>query len=215
VGTINWMLIDLVGLHPMIATLVAFIGLPAVSLILRPTAAGTISSSLTSGISTTLGPIPVAFIVAAVMGLALTFWLFQSRAGIVLRAVGSSDGVAKVNALRPRLARYLAYVGASLIAAVGAITLMAQIGSGDPSGGIDYTLTGISAAVIGGLALGGARGSFIGGIVGALLIEVASATTTFLGLTSATQDFLVGGLTLLAVAGYSSIRSTTNRLGAS
>jgi ribose transport system ATP-binding protein len=215
VGTINWMLIDLVGLHPMIATLVAFIGLPAVSLILRPTAAGTISSSLTSGISTTLGPIPLAFIVAVVMGLALTFWLFRSRAGIVLRAVGSSDGVAKVNALRPRLARYLAYVGASLIAAVGAITLMAQIGSGDPTGGIDYTLSGISAAVIGGLALGGARGSFIGAIVGALLIEVASATTTFLGLTSATQDFLVGGLTLLAVAGYSSIRSTTNRLGAS
>jgi ribose transport system ATP-binding protein len=206
VGLVNWALIDLVKVHAMIATLVTFTALQAVSLLLRPTPGGIISRNVTSAISTRVGPIPIAAIAVVVLALVLTFLLFKSRHGIVLRATGSNDAVARLNGLRPRTVRLFAYVGASLLAAVGSIILMAQLGSGDPSGGTSYTLASISAAVIGGASLAGGRGTFIGAAFGALLLQVSTSVTTFLNLTSAWQSFLLGGLTIIAVAGYSRSR---------
>lgn len=208
VGVVNWALIDLARMHPMIATLVTFTGLQAVSLILRPTPGGVISRGITSSISAKFGPIPVTFAIVLVLAILLAWWLLRTRSGIALRAIGSEPSLAQVNALRPRLVRLAAYVAASLIAAVGGITLMAQLGSGDPSGGTSYTLQSISAAVVGGIALTGGRGSFIGAIAGAVLIQICASVTTFLGLTTAWQSFLVGGLTIFAVAAYSKTRST-------
>jgi ribose transport system ATP-binding protein len=153
-----------------------------------------------------IGPIPVVFIVAVLISVVLGWWLTRTRAGVVLRAVGSRSETAKVNGLPPAKVRLLAYVGASLLAALGAITLMAQLGSGDPNAGSSYTLSSISAAVIGGASLLGGRGSFLGALLGALLIQTAMSVTTFMGLDSAWQSFLLGGLTIVAVAGYSKSR---------
>jgi ribose transport system ATP-binding protein len=83
---------------------------------------------------------------------------------------------------------------------------MAQLGSGDANAGSSYTLSSISAAVIGGASLLGGRGSFVGALLGALLIQTAMSVTTFMGLDAAWQSFLLGGLTIIAVAGYSKSR---------
>ncbi|MEK9577725.1 MAG: ABC transporter ATP-binding protein, partial [Aquiluna sp.] len=125
----------------------------------------------------------------------------------ILRAAGSDDHVASLNAINPLLIRYFAYVGASVLAGVASIALMAQIGSGNALGGTSYTLASISAAVIGGVSLFGARGTFFAAIVGAALIQIANSVTTFLGLNTEWQRFLVGGLTLVAVAVYSFFRA--------
>ena len=59
---------------------------------------------------------------------------------------------------------------------------MAQIGIGDPSQGANFTLTSITAVVLGGTSLLGGRGTFIGTLLGAgLIIQVLNATS-FLGL---------------------------------
>ncbi len=205
-GMVNWALSDVGGIHPMIATLVTYTALQAVALILRPTPGGTISRGITEPLSLKVGPIPVLFVLAAAVAVALSLWLYRSRGGIALRAVGSAPTVAEVNGLNPKRIRALAYVGASLLATVGAITLMVQLGSGDPTAGTSYTLSSISAAVIGGASLLGGRGTFFGAFLGALLIQTAMTVTTFIGLNSAWQQFLIGGLTILAVAGYSRSR---------
>jgi ribose transport system ATP-binding protein len=207
VGALNWALIDLGRIHPMIATLVTFTALQSISLLLRPIPGGIISRSLVNTLTTKVGPIPISFIVVLLIALVATWWLFRTRGGIVLRAVGSDERMAQLNAIRPVLVRLCVYMGASLIASFGAIMLMAQLGSGTPTGGTSYTLASISAAVIGGVALTGGRGSFLGVLAGALLIQASASVTTFLGLTTAWQSFLVGGLTIVAVAVYSITRS--------
>mgnify|MGYP002682718717 CR=1 FL=1 len=63
-------------------------------------------------------------------------------------------------------------VTCSLLTALGAIMLMTQIGVGDPRQGINYTLSSITAVVLGGTALSGGRGSFIGTVLGAVLLNV-------------------------------------------
>ena len=64
----------------------------------------------------------------------------------------------------------LGYMLRSLLTALGAVMLMAQIGVGDPRQGVDYTLSSITAVVLGGTSLRGGRGTFIGTVLGALLL---------------------------------------------
>lgn len=205
-GLVNWALGDIGGIHPMIATLVTYMALQAIALILRPTPGGTISRGITEPLGLKIGPVPALFILAVLVVAALSWWLHRTRGGIAVRAVGSQPKIAEVNGLKPRRIRCRAYIGAALLASLGALTLMVQLGSGDPTAGTSYTLSSISAGVIGGASLLGGRGTFLGAFLGALLIQTAMTVTTFVGLNSAWQQFLIGGLTILAVAGYSRSR---------
>lgn len=108
--------------------------------------------------------------------------------------------------IRPRRMLLFAYVICSLLAAAAAIPLMAQIGTGDATAGGSYTLTSIAAAVIGGASLFGGRGSFIGGLLGALLLTQINVVTAFLNLDDSWQSFLLGAMILAAVTLYSTSR---------
>ena len=92
--------------------------------------------------------------------------------------------------------------------------LMAQVGIGDASAGETYTLASITAVVLGGASIFGGRGSFIGVLFGAALIQVIINATTFLELSQAWQYWLLGGLTLLAAGFYSKARSAGARRSA-
>ncbi len=77
--------------------------------------------------------------------------------------------------------------------------LMAQIGVGDPRQGISYTLASITAVVLGGTSLAGGRGTFIGTLIGAILLTEVLNAVTFLGL-SQTYQYLFQGLLVVASA---------------
>ena len=108
--------------------------------------------------------------------------------------------------IRPRRMLLFAHVSCSLLAAVAGILLMAQIGTGDATAGGNYTLASIAAAAIGGASLFGGRGSFVGGLLGALLLTQINVVTAFLNLDDAWQSFLLGALILASVTLYSTSR---------
>jgi ribose transport system ATP-binding protein len=89
---------------------------------------------------------------------------------------------------------------------LGAIMLTAQLGVGDPSQGIGYTLSSITAVVIGGTSLLGGRGSFIGTLFGSLLLVQVLNATVFLRLDQTWQFILQGALILVAAFVYSVAR---------
>jgi ribose transport system ATP-binding protein len=206
VGVINWLLVDPFRLHPMVATLATYMALQAVSLLLRPIPGGLIADSIVDGIGTQLGFVPVIAIFAAIIALALEFGLFRTRLGLAFRGVGSRAEAARMAGVRPHLTLLTAYVGCSLLAGIAAIPMMAQVGSGDPSAGINYTLASVAAVVIGGASLFGGRGSFVGALLGALLITQVNVVTSFLDLGDSWQSYLLGGMILASVALYSKSR---------
>ena len=108
--------------------------------------------------------------------------------------------------VRQRRHLALAYVGCAVLAALAAVPLLAQVGTGDANAGTNYTLTSIAAVVIGGASLFGGRGSFLGALLGAMLITQVNVVTSFLGVTDAWQSYLLGGMILLSVAVYSKSR---------
>ncbi|MCP2138622.1 ribose transport system ATP-binding protein [Rhizobium sp. SLBN-94] len=206
VGLVNWALVEPLGLHPMVVTLATFMAIQAISLILRPTPDGMIDSNVMTALGTKLGIFPVIFLIALAVGVVLEFVLYRRTLGLSLRGLGSRQEAARTAGIRPAAVRLLAYVGCSLLAGIASITMMPQVGIGDPRAGLGYTLGSIAAVVIGGASLFGGRGSFIGAFLGAIFITQVNSVTSFLSLDQAWQSYLLGFLILAAVSLYSKSR---------
>ena len=101
---------------------------------------------------------------------------------------------------------FAGYIGSSLFAALGAVMLMAQIGVGDPQQGANYTLSSITAVVLGGTSLRGGRGTFVGTALGALLLTEVLNAVSFLGLSQTYQYVFQGGLILIAALIFATVR---------
>ena len=206
VGALNWFLVDPIGLHPMVATLATVMALQAVSLMLRPTSGGMINDTVMDVINLRFGFLPLTLILAIGLAVALDFGLFRKYIGMALRGLGSNANSARLAGISPSKTRLIAYLSCSLIAGLASVPLLGQVGIGDPRAGIDYTLTSIAAVVIGGGSLYGARGSFVGALLGAVLIAQVNVVTTFLGLSEAWQAYVLGAMILAAVAIHSKSR---------
>jgi ribose transport system ATP-binding protein len=205
-GSINGFLIRFGRFTPVAATLAVYIALQGLSFVLRDGPDGIINASVTGLIKAKIGPFPVAFIVLVLFAFALEFALRYSRWGLALRAVGSDEEAARRVGVRVNRTVMLQYIAVSLCVFVGGLMLMAQIGIGDPSQGANFTLTSITAVVLGGTSLLGGRGTFIGTLLGAgLIIQVLNATS-FLGLDQWSTYFFQGILIVVAAIVYSQVR---------
>ena len=132
--------------------------------------------------------------------------LRRSGWGLELRAVGSDEVRAHRLGARVLRTRLLAYVLCSSFAVLGGVMLASQVHIGDASLGTAYSLTSITAVVLGGASIFGGRGSFIGAMLGAILLQEIITSSTFLGLGTAWQYWLPGILILLGAGAYSRAR---------
>jgi len=213
VGLLNGSLIRFASFTPVAATLVTYIALGGLAFTLRDAPDGYIAASVTERISTKVGPVPIAFVVFVVFAFVLEFWLRKARSGLRLRAVGSAEESARRVGVPVNRTALVGYIGASLLTFFGAIVLLAQLGVGDPGQGTGYTLTSITAVVLGGTSLLGGRGTFIGTLMGAgLSVQVLNATT-FLSLNQEWQYIFQGLLIVAAALIYSQVRRSANLQG--
>jgi ribose transport system ATP-binding protein len=206
VGAINGVLIRFANFTPIAATLAMYIGIQGLSFLLRDGPGGYISGSVVDAINWQFGPIPVAFLVLVAFALAGEYALRSSRPGRQLRALGSDEESARRIGVRVDRTFVAGYILSSLLTAFGAVMLMAQIGVGDPRQGANYTLSSITAVVIGGTSLRGGRGTFIGTVLGALLLTEILNAAAFLGLSETYQYVFQGTLILIAALIYSTVR---------
>jgi ABC-type sugar transport system ATPase subunit/ribose/xylose/arabinose/galactoside ABC-type transport system permease subunit len=206
VGVANGSLVRFGRYTAVAATLGVYIIIQGISVLLRPYPDGSISTDVIATVQATVGGMPIAFIIAVLLGVVLEIALRHTRWGLSLRAVGSNEEAASRIGVRTNLSIVGAYVLCSLLTTLGGVMVMAQLGIGDPNQGIGYTLSSIAAVVLGGASLFGGRGAFIGVLFGAGLIVMVNSATSFLGLSDAWQYWFIGFLTLGAVAIYSQAR---------
>ena len=198
-GAVNGILIRFANFTPIAATLAMYIAIQGCSFLLRDNPDGYISMTVTDWVNWQWGPFPVAFLVLVAATLAAEVILRRTRAGWRLRAVGSNEHSARRAGIPVELTFVGGYIACSMLTSIGAIMLMAQIGVGDPRQGVNYTLASITAVVLGGTSLAGGRGSFVGTLIGAILLTEVLNAVTFLGL-SQTYQYLFQGLLVVASA---------------
>jgi ribose transport system ATP-binding protein len=206
VGLINGLLIRAVKINAVVATLVTYFILQGLSLLLRPTTEGQIDETAVEYITLVLGWVPYSVLILVALAIALEVALRRTRWGLELRAVGSNEESARRLGTKTNRVSLMAYVACSALTFGGGVMLMAQLGIGDPTAGINYTLASIAAVVLGGASIFGGRGAFIGALFGAALLQQITNVTPFLNLGQAWQYWLLGALTLLAAAIYSKAR---------
>jgi ribose transport system permease protein len=125
--------------------------------------------------------------------------LMRSDFGRQLIATGDNDQAAKLSGVRVDRVRILAFVLSGLLAAVAGILLggfagvSAQVGQG-------LEFDAITAAVLGGVVLGGGRGSVVAAMAGALTLEALFTLLNLQGISGALEDTVQGVIIIAAVA---------------
>ncbi|WFE66481.1 ABC transporter permease [Micromonospora sp. WMMD714] len=145
-----------------------------------------------------LGRLPYALLVLVVLA-ALAVVLMRSDFGRTLLAVGDNPRTAHLSGVRVWRTRTVAFVLSGLAAAVAAILLGGYSGVSFQAGaGLEFGA--ITAVVLGGVVLGGGRGSVVGAMLGALTLELLFALMNFYGVSGALRSTVQGAIILLAVA---------------
>ena len=198
-GLVNAGLIRGFKIPSIIATLATLSILDGISLTMRPTAQGIINGDLVSVLTTSIGPIPVAFIViVAAAGLA-DLWLHASGSGLEVRAVGFDDRSAKRGGVSTNWLRVRALLLSAVLAAVASFFVMARSPIGNAQVGSTFALNSITAAVLGGASLAGGRATFIGGMVAAVLLALILTVLPYLNLSPNDGPMIIGGLVLVGI----------------
>ena len=208
-GSINGLLITRTHAVPFIITFgVAFI-LRGINLAIATTPIRGIPEAYLSVYDAKIGFVPVNVIVMALIW--FVAWLFttRSRPGRSLYAVGGSDRIARLSAIRINRSLIMAYVISSTFAALAGLFLLARTGVGDPSAAEGLTFQSIVACAVGGISLYGGRGSIFGTLGGVLLLTLLANFFNLMQVNIFYQQLLLGVIVLIAVAAYK-----TKRLGA-
>ncbi len=133
---------------------------------------------------------------------AVVFHVFLSRsiAGRNVYAIGGNPVVARFSGINVNRYKVAIYVMSGVVAGLGGILLAARTGSGQPvSGSQGLELEAITAAVLGGCALQGGRGTIVGAMLGVLIIGVLNNGMILTAVPSFYQLLAKGALLILAV----------------
>ncbi len=206
VGLVNGVLVTRFSINPVVATLATYMALQGIYLTLRSTPGGIIAEGVTNQLQLRVGVLPVVTLGAVVLMMLLEWALRHTRWGVQLRAVGSRRDAAERLGIPVVRTQLLSYLFSSLLCVPAAVLVMAQIGIGDGRPSLGYTLSSITAVVLAGASVFGGRGSFLGVLAAALLIQQLLSASPFLGLSQAWSYWLPGLITIGAAALYAQLR---------
>jgi ribose transport system ATP-binding protein len=215
-GIFNAVIIRVLKLPSIIATLGTFSILEGASLLLRDHPEGPISSDAISGLTKSVSFVPVAFVAVVVLAVLADVWLYRTRTGLAMRAVGLDETSSRRLGMATGRMVILAFVLCSLMASLAGFYLAAQVQIGSPLIG-NYGLESIAAAVLGGAALSGGKGSFVGTLLAALFLSLIDNVLPLFHQPTEYSQMTIGVLILFALILYQSpellARSRTSRAG--
>lgn len=134
-------------------------------------------------------------ILALVVAAVLRYTVF----GRYVFAIGSNEATARlcgINVVRTRIA---VYAIAGFFVGVAGLFQFSRLTVGDPTSGTGKELPIIAAVVIGGGSLNGGRGSILGTLTGALIMQVISSGCTALKQPNPIQEIIIGCIIIAAV----------------
>jgi ribose/xylose/arabinose/galactoside ABC-type transport system permease subunit len=156
-------------------------------------------------------PLPVIYfgVVAVIMYIVTRFTKFGRR----LYSIGGNPEAAFLAGINLDTNRVFAYAISGLTAGFTSLIVISRIGQSQPAMGFSYPLEAIAAAVIGGVALSGGRGTVPGVILGAILLGLIRNSLNILRVPTFYQYVMLGVVIIVAVT-LSNLGST-RKAGAS
>ncbi len=142
--------------------------------------------------------VPIVVVFVLVILWAGTFVLDRTRYGRYLYAIGGNAEAARRAGVKVVLIKWWAFIICSFLAVFAGLFTASRIGSVDAAMGRDLVLSGVAAAVVGGVSLFGGRGRLMHAAIGALVIAVITNGLGLLGLPAGANYAVTGSVLILA-----------------
>src|SRR3954454_16244203 len=169
-GLVNGALIAYGNLVPFIVTLAMLVSARGLAARIAQNRTQIVTDQTIISISTTdvLGIPVLIWILAVVVALG---WVLLNRTTFGRRtiAIGGNAEAARLAGIHVQVQTLLLYVLSGLCCGIAALMVVSQTTSGSNTHGDLYELSAIAAAIIGGTALTGGRGTIIGSLLGVLI----------------------------------------------
>jgi ribose transport system permease protein len=143
--------------------------------------------------------VPVPVVVLLLTALVAHVVLAHTRFGIYAQVIGDNEGAARAMGVRVERMKVLLYALSGLLSGLAGLLFAARINSGEPTAGLSYELTAITATILGGTNLFGGRGSVAGTLIGALIMGVLQNGLNLLAVRPFYQQIAIGAVLILAV----------------
>ena len=201
-GAFNGALVAYLRIPAFIVTLATLAGYKGLALTIGPGApVFQLSEELRQvfyGTTPLLG-LPLPFVYVVVLYAFFVILLEHMKLGREIYAIGGNDSAAKLSGTNVSRVRFLTFVIAGAVTAVGAILLAARLNSGSPNYGDGVELQAIAAAVVGGTSLYGGRGRIVNTLIGALIIIVVQNGLNLNAVSTSMQNLTIGAIIVIAV----------------
>ncbi|QKC99077.1 ABC transporter permease [Mesorhizobium sp. NZP2298] len=204
-GLLNGVLIGYLRLRAFITTLVTLVIYRALYDIIFPRLASAIVGSMPVsptwdliGFGSFYG-VPVSFVIFAIIAIGAHVVLSRLRPGWRLRAVGGARRSAYNAGVNVKLTVCLAYVASGVLTAIAAFLFSARLGSTGADTGIGLEISVLTAVVLGGVSLGGGRGSVGNAVIGSILVLILTNGLIRLSMPGSVNQLILGLVLIAAV----------------
>lgn len=201
-GAVNGIMIVGLRVHPFVITLgtmAAYRGL--IFVISKGQSVGGFPDSFTSGFfkAEVAGTYPVPVVVMLLVGAVGMFLLAKTVVGRQVYAIGGNETAAKYAGIPVGRVKIIVYTLLGLLAGLSAAVYLGYLGAAEPNAGMAYELKVIAATVIGGASLMGGRGSAIGAVLGAIVIQLIDNGMIILEIDQSYNQIVMGVAIIIAV----------------
>lgn len=145
-----------------------------------------------------VGGVPIVVPVTLAILWLGTFVLDRTRFGRYIYAIGGNAEAARRAGIKVVMIRWCAFIVCSSLAVVSGLFSASKVGSVDAAFGRDIVLSGVAAAVVGGVSLFGGRGRLLHAAIGALVVAVITNGLGLLNLPGGVNYLVTGGVLVLA-----------------
>ncbi|MET0451714.1 MAG: ABC transporter permease [Mycobacterium sp.] len=183
-GLWNGTLVSILGIQPIIATLVLMTAGRGIALFITEGQIITVSSPpfKVLGAGYFLG-LPVAILVSLAVFVVVGLLTRRTALGMLLEAVGINPEASRLAGVRSRTIVFAVYVFCGLCAGIAGLMIASNISAADANNaGLWIEMDAILAVVIGGTSLLGGRYSLTGTVLGALIIQALTTTVYTVGI---------------------------------
>ncbi len=199
-GVWNGFLVSVLGIQPIIATLVLMTAGRGIAMLITNAQITTVNNTsfqfLSSGF---VAALPVAVLIALALFAATGLLARRTALGMLIEAVGINPEASRLAGVRARTILCTVYVFSAFCAAVAGLMISANTSAADAnSNGLWIELDAILAVVVGGTSLAGGRFSLTGTLVGALFIQTLKTTINVIGIPSE-MNYLFKAIVVIAV----------------
>lgn len=201
IGVVNAFFVVKVGINSFIATLGMLFLLRGLAFVLsdeQPVRLTNIEAGIAFG-RPLIGPVSPRILLFILVFIALQVFVTRMRVGREFYAVGGNRQAARDAGIPVDRRVFTGFMISGFVAALAGVVNTLELTAADPTAGGTVLLASFAAAIIGGVALTGGRGSIVGTLLGALSLGTIQVGLTLSGVQVDIQQIFIGGVLLIAV----------------